>query len=265
MTSFEFQGHPVGDGGTVVAGPVFYDLERTAEVMEWYRERLAQLPRELNGWAAMLTVPSADPFPAELWGRHVTAVMWCYDGPHENLEEALAPTRELGDPLMYGLAPMPFPALHSMFEPLYPRGLQWYWRADFFAELTDDAIAAHRRLGGASPTALCTMHLYPIDGAVRDVAGPDTAFAYRDVTWAGVIVGVDPDPALAGDLEAWVKNYWEALHPSAAGGAYVNFLMDEGADRVRQSYRDNHDRLRAVKRAYDPDNLFHINQNIEPA
>jgi len=110
-----------------------------------------------------------------------------------------------------------------------------------------------------------TMHLYPIDGATSRVPEGATAFAYRDGGWAGVIVGVDPDPANAGLISQWARDYWQELHPTSAGGAYVNFLMSEGQDRVKASYRGNYDRLAQVKDRYDPDNVFHVNQNIRPA
>jgi hypothetical protein len=109
------------------------------------------------------------------------------------------------------------------------------------------------------------MHLYPIDGAAARVAGDATAFAYREGGWAGVIVGVDPDPANAPQITAWAKEYWEALHPTSAGGAYINFMMEEGQERLRASYLGNYDRLAHVKARYDPQNLFHVNQNIAPA
>jgi hypothetical protein len=160
---------------------------------------------------------------------------------------------------------MPFPALQSAFDALYPAGLQWYWRADFFNEITDRGIEVHLKYGALLPTGHSTMHLYPIDGAAARVPDDATAFAYRDGGWAGVIVGVDPDPANAAVITHWAKQYWEELHPTSAGGAYVNFMMDEGDDRVRASYLGNYDRLSQLKARYDPGNLFHINQNIPPA
>jgi len=166
---------------------------------------------------------------------------------------------------MVGLAPMPFDAFQSLFNPLLPEGLQWYWRADFFTEITDAAIETHRKYGEQLPTPLSTMHMYPIDGAASRVPQDATAFAYRDGGWAGVIVGVDPDPANAAKLSEWAKAYWEELHPTSAGGGYINFMMEEGQDRVRAAYRDNYARLAEIKRRYDPDNVFHVNQNIRPA
>jgi hypothetical protein len=161
--------------------------------------------------------------------------------------------------------PMPYPVLQGIFDGLYPPGLQWYWRADFFNEISDQAIAVHQTFAEELPTPFSTMHLYPIDGAVHRVGAESTAFAYRDAGWNGVIVGVDPDPANAGKIKDWAVRYWEALHPTSAGGAYVNFMMDEGTDRVRASYGRNYDRLSRIKASYDPGNVFRLNQNIKPA
>jgi FAD/FMN-containing dehydrogenase len=265
VTSFTFRCHDIGEHGTIIGGPVLYDLADTAEVMRWYRELIPSLPEELSGWVALLTIPPAPPFPEELWGRKACGIVWCYTGPHDKADEILAPVRSFGSPLLVGLQPMPFSALQSAFDALYPAGLQWYWRADFFRDISDAAIDVHLKYGPQLPTGHSTMHLYPIDGATSRVPADATAFAYRDGGWAGVIVGVDPDPANAGPISHWAKDYWTELHPTSAGGAYVNFMMDEGQDRVRAAYRDNYARLTEVKRRYDPDNFFHINQNIPPA
>jgi FAD/FMN-containing dehydrogenase len=262
VTSFLFRCHDVG---TVVGGPVLYDLADAGEVLRWYRETLPTLPEEVNGWLGLLTIPPAPPFPEELWLRKACGIIWCYTGPPEQADEALAGVRGFGSPLLDGVAPVPFPMLQQAFDALYPPGLQWYWRADFFREISDAAIAVHEEFGAQLPTPHSTMHLYPIDGAVHRVPEDATAFSYRDCGWAGVIVGVDPDPANAAKLKDWAVRYWEALHPTSAGGAYVNFMMDEGTDRVRASYGSNYARLAQVKAAYDPGNTFHINQNIPPA
>jgi FAD/FMN-containing dehydrogenase len=265
VTSFTFRCHPIGEAGTIIGGPVLYDFADTAEVMRWYRDLLPSLPEELNGWIALLTIPPAPPFPEELWGRKSCGIVWCYTGPHDRADEVLEPVRTFGSPLLVGLHPMPFNVLQSAFDGLYPAGLQWYWRADFFSGIPDEAISVHLKYGEQLPTGHSTMHLYPIDGAASRVAEERTAFSYRDGGWAGVIVGVDPDPANAGVITQWARDYWEALHPTSAGGAYVNFLMDEGQDRVRAAYRRNYGRLAQLKQRYDPANLFHINQNIQPA
>jgi FAD/FMN-containing dehydrogenase len=265
VTSFTFRCHDIGESGTIIGGPVLYDIADTGDVMRWYRELLPSLPEELSGWIALLTIPPAPPFPEALWGRKACAIVWCYTGPHDRADEVLEPVRSFGSPLVVGLQPMPFSVLQSAFDALYPAGLQWYWRADFFNEISDAAIEVHRKYGAMLPTGHSTMHMYPIDGAAARVDSDATAFAYREGGWAGVIVGVDPDPANAEAITKWTRDYWSELHPHSAGGAYINFMMEEGQDRVRASYRDNYERLAQVKRRYDPDNVFHINQNIQPA
>jgi FAD/FMN-containing dehydrogenase len=265
VTSFTFRCHDIGDHGTIIGGPVLYDLADTPAVMRWYRELVPSLPEELNGWIALLTIPPAPPFPEELWGRKACGIVWCYTGRHDRADEVLEPIKTFGSPLVVGLHPMPFSVLQSAFDPLYPAGLQWYWKTDFFNEISDAAIDVHVKYGAQLPTGHSTMHMYPIDGAASRVAGDATAFAYRDGGWAGVIVGVDPDPANAGLITQWARDYWQELHPTSAGGGYINFLMDEGQDQVKASYRGNYERLAQVKDRYDPDNTFHINQNIAPA
>jgi len=261
VTSFLFRAHPVS---TVLAGPTFWPLEQTQEVMRFYSEFLPAAPRELNGFFTLMTVPPADFLPAELHFRKVCGVMWCYVGAQETAAKLFAPVQEVGTPLLHGVGPMPFPAWQSLFDDLYSPGLQWYWRADFVRELPDAAIEQHARFGEQLPTLHSAMHLYPIDGAVHDVGERDTPFSYRDCNWAEVIVGVDPDPANAGVVRDWTVDYWDATHPFSAGGAYVNFMMDEGHERVRATYRGNYDRLAAAKATYDPANVLRVNQNIEP-
>ncbi len=265
VTSFTFRCHDIGENGVIIGGPVLYDIADTAEVMRWYRELVPSLPEELSGWIALLTIPPAPPFPEELWGRKACGIVWCYTGRHDRADQVLEPVKSFGSPLVVGLMEMPFNVLQSAFDALYPAGLQWYWRADFFNEISDKAIDVHLKYGAQLPTGHSTMHMYPIDGAASRVAAGSTAFAYRDGGWAGVIVGVDPDPANAEQISAWARGYWEELHPTSAGGAYVNFLMEEGSDRVKASYRGNYERLSRIKDRYDPENVFHINQNIAPA
>jgi FAD/FMN-containing dehydrogenase len=266
VTSFTFRCHEIGGNGTVIAGPVFYDIADTEAVFRWYRELLPALPEELSGWIGIMVIPAGPPFPEELWGRTACGIIWCYSGALDKGDDVLAAVREFGSPLLVGLQPMPYTVLQSAFDALAPKGLQWYWKADFFTEITDEAIALHRRYSKLIPTPLSNMHLYPISGAVTRVAEDATAFAYRDGGWAGVIGGIDPDPANLPRMTQWARQYWEELHPTSAGGAYVNMMMeDEGEARIRASYRGNYDRLTQIKKRYDPDNLFHINLNIPPA
>ena len=263
VTTFEFQTHPLG--ATVMAGPTFWPVEQTPEVMRFYREFLPAQPRELGGFFAEMTVPPVDLFPAELHMRKVCAVMWCIAGTPEEASQLLAPVHDVGDVLLHGVGPVPHPALQSLFDALYPKGLQYYWRADFFNELSDELAEQHLKWGQTLPTMQSTMHMYPIDGAAHDVGADDTAFSFRDAQYAEVILGVAAEPADAATIRDWVVGYWEATHPCSAGGAYVNFMMDEGQERVRATYRGNYDRLARVKAQYDPNNVFSVNQNIRPA
>jgi hypothetical protein len=212
-----------------------------------------------------MTVPPGPPFPEALHFKKMSAIVWCYNGPMEKANEILDPIRGYRPPAFEFFVPMPFPMLQGMFDPLYPPGHQWYWKADFFTGLTDAAIAAHLEHAAKLPTMQSTMHLYPVNGAAHKVGRNDTAWSYRDATFSQVIVGVDPDPANNGKIIDWARNYWNALHPHGAGGGYINFMMEEGESAIRATYRDNYDRLAAAKAKYDPENFFNVNQNIRPA
>ncbi len=262
VTSMLFRAHKVKK---VVAGPTLWPLDMAADVMRFYSDFFARAPDDINGTFAFLTVPPGPPFPEELHLEKMCAVVWCYTGPENKAEDIFASVREFGPPVLHGVEPMPFPALQSAFDSLYPPGDQWYWRADFINELSDEAIALHVQHAHKLPTMQSGMHLYPIDAAVHKVDKNDTAFSYRDTRWAGVIFGVDNDPAKADILKQWAVNYWDDLHPHSAGGAYVNFMMDEGQSRVEATYGGNYERLVQVKSRYDPKNFFKINQNIKPS
>jgi FAD/FMN-containing dehydrogenase len=262
VTSFVFRLHEVG---TIIGGPTFWPVEAAAEVLSAYREFIPNAPRELGAFFAFHTVPPAPPFPEEIHMRKVCGVVWCYSGGEEDAAKAMAPLLDaVPAPLMHGVQAMPHAALQGAFDGLYPPGDQWYWRADFVNEIPDEAVEIHAKFGAEMPTLQSLMHMYPIDGAAHDVAPSDTAWSYRDANYGAVFAGVDPDPGKADAIRQWTIDYFEALHPYSAGGAYVNMMMDEGQERVRASYRDNYDRLARIKATYDPDNLLHINQNIEP-
>jgi FAD/FMN-containing dehydrogenase len=262
VTSFLFRAHPVS---MVYGGPMLWPLDRAPEVMRWYSEFLPHAPEDLTGFFAFLVVPPAPPFPPPLHMKKMCGVVWCYAGPEDAAQEVFKPIRRFGPPALDLVGSIPHPALQSMFDGLYQPGMQWYWRADFVNELSDGAISRHVEYAAKLPTMYSTMHLYPIDGAAHRVGNGDTAFSYRDANWAQVIVGVDPDPAKNDELIGWTKAYYDALHPYSAGGAYVNFMMDEGQDRIKATYRENYARLVAAKKKYDPANLFRVNQNIRPA
>jgi FAD/FMN-containing dehydrogenase len=244
---------------------MLWPLEQAAEVMQWYREFIVQAPENISGFFAFLVVPPGPPFPEHLHLKKMCGIVWCYTGPLEEAEQIFKPVRDLR-PALDLVGPLPYPALQGMFDALYSPGLQWYWKADFVKELNDEAIALHVEHGSKIPTMLSTTHLYPINGRAHQVGSSDTPWSYRDAVWAQVIVGVDPDPANKERIVAWARDYWNALHPYCAGGAYVNFMMhDEGDDRVKASYRGNYERLVAIKNKYDPANVFRVNQNLKPS
>jgi len=234
--------------------------------MQWYREFITEAPDDVNGFFAFLIVPPVPPFPEHLHNKNMCGVVWCYAGPMELAEATFKPIRKKFPPALDFVGPIPHPAIQSLFDPLYPAGLQWYWKADFVDELSDEAIERHIQHGSQLPTTHSLMHLYPVNGAAHRVSKHDTPWSYRDATWAEVICGVDPDPANKDRIVTWARQYWEEVHPYSAEGAYVNFMMEEeGEARVKASYRDNYERLAAIKRTYDPTNFFRVNQNIKPA
>jgi FAD/FMN-containing dehydrogenase len=263
VTRFEFRLSPIAG---VVAGPTLWKLERAGEIMAWYRDFIGAAPDTLNGWFAFVTVPPVDPFPEHLHLQKMCGVIWCWAGRPNEADEAFAAVRDL-KPDLDGIQPMPLPVINSAFDALYPPGDQWYWRTDLVKEIPDAAIEQHLEFAARLPTPQSTMHLYPVDGAASRVGDSDTAWPNREARWNQVMVGVDPDPAKKDELRDWAIAYWEALHPYAAGGSYVNMMMGDeaGDDRVRAAYGANYDRLAQIKAKYDPDNFFHVNQNIRPA
>ncbi|TPL10761.1 FAD-binding oxidoreductase [Mesorhizobium sp. B2-4-14] len=264
VTSFLFQAHPVD---MIFGGPVFWEAKDAPAVMRTYRDYLPEAPEELGAFVGLKSVPSTDPFPREYWGKRVCAIISCYNGTEEDGRKAMAPLLDtLPPPIFNWMGVMPFPALQSLFDPLLPKGLQWYWKGDFVKSLPDEAIATHIAQAAQAPSELSLMHLYPIDGAVRRVGKDETAWNARDANWSMVIAAIDPDPGKAAELIEWARNYWASIHPHNGEGGYVNFMMDdEGEQRLRASYGANYERLSQVKRTYDPSNVFRVNQNIKPA
>jgi FAD/FMN-containing dehydrogenase len=262
IVSFTFQLVSVKN---VYAGPMFWPLEQAEEAIKFYDEITKNASNDLYGFFAFLIVPPVDPFPGHLRMKNVCGIVWCYTGPMEKAEEVFKPIRAFGPPILDFVGEIPMPALNGMFDALYPTGMQWYWKAHYVDELTDGCIQENIKHGSKIPFAHSTMHLYPIDGQVHEVSQSETAWAHRGNRWTQVIVGVDPDPAHADKITQWCRDYYEGMKPYAAGsGAYVNFMMEEGQDRIRAGYGKNYDRLTEVKAQYDPDNFFHVNQNIEP-
>jgi FAD/FMN-containing dehydrogenase len=261
-TSFEFRLHPIS---TVYGGPMLWPLARAAELLKFWRDLILSAPEELAGAFALLTVPPVPPFPEEWRLKKMCGIIWCYTGPLDRAEATFKPIRAFGPPAVDFAGPLPWPVLQTLFDPLLPPGLHWYWKSDFFTDLSDEAIALHVKHRAEMPTPLSTMHIYAVNGAAHRPGKRDTAFSFRDANFIQMIAAVDSTSANNERMIAWAKGYWQALHPHSAGAGYVNMIMDEGQDQVRAAYRENYDRLVTVKNTYDPGNLFRVNQNIRPA
>ena len=261
LTSLEFRVHPVKD---IYGGPMFFEIADAAAVLRFYREFIADAPEQFGGFPAWQIAPPLPFIPEKRRGEPFLAFVACWAGPIEDGERALKALHDVAPVVAEHVGPMPYPALNSAFDALVPSGLQHYWKANFVKELTDDAIEAHLLHGPKVPVVNSTVHIYPINGAVHRVASEATAFAYRDANFATVIAGMWPDPAENAANTKWVRDYYDATAPHSEAGGYVNFMAGDDQDRIKANYRGNYQRLVEVKRAYDPDNLFRLNQNIKP-
>lgn len=264
VTSFLFRTNPAK---IVYGGPLIFELSDAGTVMRWYREFLPNAPNEFYMFFGLQIIPGGDPFPREHWGKKTCMLVVSHNGLPAEAEKAVNAVRaKLPNAIIDWVQPIPYTVLQTLFDGLYPKGLQWYWKGDFVKTLPDAAIEAHLAHAATLPSAFSGMHLYPIDGAVRSQKQDATAWNFRDATWSMAIVGVDPDPSKAPMLKRWARDYWEAVHPFNLAGAYTNFMMDdEGESRLKAAYGDNYQRLATVKKKYDPANLFRVNHNIRPA
>ena len=262
VTSFEFQLHPIKD---VYVGLFFYELEHAGTLLRFYREFIQTAPEAYGAFPAFQVAPPLEFIPADRHGDTFCLAVVHWAGPLEEGENAMKPFRDLAPVVAEMVGPMPYPALNAAFDPIFPKGIRSYWKGNFVTELSDAAIEAHLAYGPQVPEVSATMHLYPINGACHRVGPTDTAFAYRDATYATVIVCAWEDPAVDAERIQWVRDYYEATAPHSEPGGYVNFMADDDQTRIQDNYGGNYPRLRDVKRTYDPDNLFHLNQNIPPA
>ena len=260
-TALEFRVHPVKD---VYGGPMFFEIKDAANVLRFYREFIKDAPEQFGGFPAWQIAPPLPFIPENRHGDTFLAFVACWAGPIEDGERALKALHEVAPVVAEHVAAMPYPALNSLFDGLVPPGLQHYWKANFVKELTDTAIDAHLEYGPKVPAVNSTMHIYPINGAVHRVAPDATAFAYRDANFAEVIAGMWPDPTRNDANIKWVRDYYDATAPESEEGGYINFMSGDDQDRIKANYKGNYARLVDVKRKYDPDNLFHVNQNIKP-
>jgi FAD/FMN-containing dehydrogenase len=260
-TSLEFGVHPVND---IYGGPMFFELSEVETILKFFRDYIADAPREMGVFPAFQIAPPLPFIPEDRHGEPFIALVGCWAGPVEQGEEMFKAFHDVAPVVAEHVGPAPYPALNSAFDALVPAGLQHYWKASFVKELTDDAIAAHMQHGPKVPVVNSTVHIYPINGACHDVASDATAFAYRDANFATVIAGMWPDPSQNDANIQWVRDYYDATAPHSEDGGYINFMSDDDQGRIKANYKGNYDRLVEVKRTYDPGNLFHLNQNIKP-
>ncbi|MGH2680318.1 MAG: FAD-binding oxidoreductase [Actinomycetota bacterium] len=260
-TSLAFGLHPVAD---IYGGPMFFEVADAGDVLRWYREFIVDAPEEFGGFPAWQIAPPLPFIPEDRHGDTFLAFVGCWAGPIEQGEQMLKPLHDVAPVVAEHVGPMPYPALNSAFDGLVPPGLQHYWKSNFVKELTDDAIDAHLRHGPDIPVVNSTVHIYPINGACHRVGADETAFVHRDATFATVIAGMWPDPSDNEANTAWVRDYYDATAPLSEPGGYVNFMAGDDQGRIRDNYKGNYDRLVEIKRVYDPDNVFHVNQNIAP-
>lgn len=260
-TSLEYKLHPVKD---VYWGPMFYEVEETESIFRFYREYIKDAPEQMGVFPAFQIAPPLPFIPEDRHGDMFVALVACWSGPIEDGEAAFKPFHEVAEVKAEHVGPVPFPAINAAFDGLFPKGIRQYWKGNYVKELTDDAIAVHVAHGPKAPTVSSTMHLYPIDGAPHRVSPDSTAFGHRDANWAMVILAAGDDPAADGSNIQWVRDYSEAITPYSQPGGYVNFMSEDDEDRAQANYGANYGRLVEIKRKYDPDNVFHVNQNIVP-
>jgi FAD/FMN-containing dehydrogenase len=259
--ALEFQLHPVSE---IYGGPMFFELKDGPAILSFYRDFIADAPEQFGGFPAFQIAPPLPFIPEDRHGEPFLAFVACWAGPLDEGERIVGKIKDVAPVVAEHVGPMPYPALNGAFDGLVPTGLQHYWKANFVRELTDEAIAAHMVYGPKVPVVNSTVHIYPINGAAQRVAPDATAFGHRDANFATVIAGMWPDPADNAANTQWVRDYSAATAPLSDEGGYVNFMASDDQGRVKANYGVNYDRLVAVKRTYDPDNLFRVNQNIQP-
>lgn len=262
VTTFTFQLHPVSQ---IYAGIFFYELEHARDVLRFFAEFIPDAPEAYGAFPAFQIAPPLEFIPRKRVGDAFCAAVVSWVGQPNLGERAMAPFRWVAPVVAEMTGPMPYPELNTMFDAQFPKGIRSYWKGSFFTGLTDAAIEQHLIHGPRVPEVSAAMHLYPINGACHQVGTSRTSFAYREATFAQVIVAAWHDPAVDADRIAWVRDYHQATKPYAEPGGYVNFMADDDADRVHDNYRGHYLRLARIKGRYDPGNLFHLNQNIAPA
>jgi hypothetical protein len=265
VTRFDFKAHQVGPiiyGGMLACAP-----DKGGEILAFMREYFADAPEDLGGGLAFVSAPPEPFVPPEMHFKPMTGVLLCWTGSQEEGEKVIAPIREVAQPLMDMVGPMPYAALQSMLDGGGPKGIRGYMKAEFMPELTDDAIAELVVHGSDRPSPTTQLLLEPMGGAISKVSDNDSALGRRDVPWCyhALAMWMDPEPSVEDEHRAWAGRLSDGMRPHTTTGVYLNYTSDQGEERVRETYGpDKYARLVALKDQYDPSNLFRLNQNIKP-
>jgi FAD/FMN-containing dehydrogenase len=263
VTSFEYQLHPLGP--QVLAGAVVYPFTRAAEVLRFFADFVAKAPDELSVTAVTFRAEPGSPLPSEVHGRLAIVLAVCYAGDLGEGERVLRPLRAFGPPLADFIGPMPYTAWQSSSDASYPTGQLNYWKSHYVDELTDDAIETVIEQAPSISSSLSSFYFQHLGGAIERGDESTAAFGHRDGSFDFTILSVWRDPAESDAHVAWTRSFFTAMQPYGRG-VYVNNLGSEGADRVRDAYKpETYARLVALKDAFDPENVFHLNQNIKPS
>jgi FAD/FMN-containing dehydrogenase len=266
VTSFVFRLHEVGPmiyGGMLVADPA-----RAPEVLRFMREYMEEAPEDLGGAVAFVSAPPEPFVPPEMHFKPILGIVICWTGDHEEGERVLAPIREIAQPMMDMVGPMPYAALQSMLDGGGPKGIRGYMKAEFMEEMSDDAIAKFVEHGAARPSPTCQLLLEPMGGAISKLSEDDSPLGRRDVAWCyhALAMWMEPGEEAEAAHREWARKLATDLEPETTDGVYLNFTSDEGEERVRKSYgEEKYARLVELKDKYDPANMFHLNQNIKPS
>jgi FAD/FMN-containing dehydrogenase len=253
VTSFEYRAHPVRE---VLAGPVLFAMADAREALAFHREFTGAVPDELTIGAALLHAPDGS-------GTKVAALVPCHCGELAAADTDVKPLRAFGTPVVDLVATMPYPTVNTLLDGAFPKSALNYWKSGFLLDLSDDAIEVLVDAFERVPSAMTGIFLDHIHGAATRVASDATAFPHRQNAFSILLLGQWMDPQDTEATIAWVRDTFELLQPHMSDRRYTNFLAADDTGAVRQGYGDNYDRLVDVKRAYDPDNLFHLNQNIQ--
>jgi FAD/FMN-containing dehydrogenase len=264
VTALELALQPVGP--MVTGGLVFFDGDRGEEILRFFRDWTASgLPDELTTLLDLTTAPPVPFLPEAVHGKPIVAIAACFAGTADAAERALAPLRELGDPVADLLGPIPYVALQGLLDPLWERGARNHMKAGYVDDFGDGAIDALVRGWAAKPSPMSELHLHHVGGAAASEPAGGAAFAHRDAPYVANFISRWTDADEDEEQVAWGRDVYASLQEFTTGGAYVNFLGAEGQDGVRAAYGDvAYERLQALKRTYDPDNAFRRNQNVRP-